>query len=108
MLFRSGRLRIVTEGRARKFVEQVEQITFNGIDAAHRGQVVVFVTERAVLHLRPDGLELTEVAPGVDIERDILAHMGFAPLVRQPVPMDAGLFRPTWGGLAAALRRHAD
>ena len=103
-----GRLRIVTEGRARKFVERVEQVTFNGIDAAERGQAVVFVTERAVFHLRPDGLELTEVAPGVDIERDILAHMGFAPLVRQPVPMDAGLFRPTWGGLAAALRRHAD
>jgi propionate CoA-transferase len=103
-----GRLRIVTEGRARKFVEQVEQITFNGSDAAQRGQAVVFVTERAVFHLRPEGLELTEVAPGVDIERDILAHMGFAPLVRRPVPMDPALFRPTWGGLAAALRRDAD
>jgi propionate CoA-transferase len=98
-----GRLRIVREGRSRKFIEQVEQITFNGIDAAQRGQDVLFVTERAVFRLTPDGLELTEIAPGVDLERDVLAHMGFAPIVRDVRTMDARLFMPAWGGLAQAL-----
>jgi propionate CoA-transferase len=99
-----GRLRIVQEGRSRKFIEAVEQITFNGADAARRGQEVLFVTERAVFALTPDGLELTEIAPGVDLERDVLAHMGFVPLVRQVRAMDARLFMPAWGGLKAALR----
>jgi propionate CoA-transferase len=98
-----GKVRIVQEGKSRKFIEQVEQVTFNGNDAALRGQSVLFVTERAVFELTADGLELTEVAPGVDIERDILAHMGFAPIVRQVRLMDAGLFRPVWGGLAQAI-----
>ncbi len=98
-----GRLRIHQEGRARKFVEQVEQITFNGRDAARRGQEVLFVTERAVFALREDGLELTEIAPGIDLERDVLAHMAFRPLMREVKTMDAGLFRDHWGGLAAAL-----
>jgi propionate CoA-transferase len=98
-----GRLRIVQEGRSRKFIEHVEQITFNGIDAAQRGQEVLFVTERAVFRLSADGLELTEIAPGVDLERDVLAHMGFAPIVRDVRKMDARLFMPVWGGLAQAL-----
>jgi len=98
-----GRLRIVQEGRSRKFIEQVEQITFNGADAARRGQRVLFVTERAVFRLTPDGLELTEIAPGVDLERDVLAHMGFRPLMREVRTMDARLFMPAWGGLKAAL-----
>ncbi len=101
-----GRLRIVQEGRSRKFIEQVEQITFTGIDAGLRGQRVVFVTERAVFQLTPDGLELTEIAPGIDLERDVLAHMGFAPLVRELRTMDARLFMPQWGGLKAALAGH--
>lgn len=98
-----GQLHIRQEGRSRKFVEQVEQITFNGRDAARRGQEVLFVTERAVFALRPDGLELTEIAPGIDLERDVLAHMDFRPLMREVKTMDADLFRQHWGGLAAAL-----
>jgi len=98
-----GRLSIVQEGRSRKFVEQVEQLTFNGRDAALRQQEVSFITERAVLRLRPEGLELTEIAPGIDLERDVLAHMGFRPLIRDLRTMDAGLFSERWGGLAAAL-----
>ncbi|WP_395399594.1 acyl CoA:acetate/3-ketoacid CoA transferase [Pseudoduganella sp. UC29_106] len=101
-----GALRIVKEGRAKKFIGQVEQITFNGADAARRGQQVLFVTERAVFRLTPDGLELTEVAPGVDIERDVLAHMDFKPIMRDVQRMDEGLFRPTWGGLAAIMEGH--
>lgn len=98
-----GRLQIQREGASRKFIAQVEQITFNGRDAALRGQEVLFVTERAVFHLRPEGLELTEIAPGVDLERDVLAQMDFRPLVRDVRLMDAGLFRAQWGGLKAAL-----
>lgn len=98
-----GRLTIVQEGRSRKFVEQVEQLTFNGHDAALRQQEVSFITERAVLRLRPEGLELTEIAPGIDLERDVLAHMGFRPLIRDLRTMDAGLFSTQWGGLRAAL-----
>ncbi len=94
-----GRLVIRKEGRSRKFIERVEQITFNGHDAALREQNVVFVTERAVFHLREDGIELTEIAPGVDLERDVLAHMEFRPIVRDVKLMDAGIFRERWGGL---------
>lgn len=98
-----GRLTIVQEGRSRKFIEQVEQVTFNGLDAAQRQQEVVFVTERAVFRLGAQGLVLTEVAPGVDIERDVLAHMAFRPLMGEVRTMDPALFRETWGGLAAAI-----
>lgn len=101
----NGGLRIVKEGRSRKFIEQVEQITFNGIDAARRGQQVLFVTERAVFRLTSDGLELEEIAPGVDLERDVLAHMGFRPIMRDVRTMDARLFMPVWGGLAETLAR---
>ena len=70
---RDGKLAIVVEARARKFVNAVEHVTFSGPVAARTGRSVLYVTERCVFALRPDGLELTEVAPGVDIERDILA-----------------------------------
>jgi propionate CoA-transferase len=92
--FADGRLEIRSEGRSRKFTHVVEQRTFSGLYAASRGQRVLFVTERCVFLLGPNGLELIEVAPGVEIERDILAHMDFRPLVRDPRPMDARLFRP--------------
>jgi propionate CoA-transferase len=98
-----GKLTIVQEGKARKFIDEVEQVTFNGADAAHRQQQVVFVTERAVFHLREDGLELTEIAPGVDLERDVLAHMAFKPIIRNLKTMDPGIFSERWGGLAAAF-----
>jgi propionate CoA-transferase len=89
-----GRLVISEEAKARKFVEAVEHVTFSGAFAAKRGQRVLYVTERCVFVLTPDGLELTEVAPGVDIERDILALMDFRPLIpRDPVAMDPRIFR---------------
>ena len=89
-----GKLAILEEARARKFVEAVEHVTFSGKFASARGQSVLYVTERCVFALRPDGLELVEVAPGVDIERDILALMDFKPIVRRdPLPMDSRIFR---------------
>lgn len=98
-----GKLTIVQEGKARKFIDQVEQVTFNGHDAALREQQVVFVTERAVFHLREDGLELTEIAPGVDLERDVLAHMAFKPIIKDVKTMDPGIFSERWGGLEASF-----
>jgi propionate CoA-transferase len=98
-----GALRIAREGRSRKFVAVVEEITFNGGLAAASGQPVLFVTERCVFALTALGLELVEVAPGIELERDILALMDFRPLVRDPKPMDARLFRATPMGLEAML-----
>ena len=88
-----GNLRIVKEGRARKFVKQVEQVTFSGQYAAEKGQPVIYVTERCVFQLTDHGLELIEVAPGIDIERDILPHMAFKPHIHKPIPMNPALFR---------------
>jgi propionate CoA-transferase len=88
-----GKLRIVKEGRARKFVNQVEQVTFSGQYAAERGQPVLYVTERCVFLLTDHGLELIEVAPGIDIERDILAHMAFKPHIHKPITMNPRIFR---------------
>ncbi len=87
-----GRLRIVKEGRSRKFVKAVEQVTFSGTFAASKSQPVIYVTERCVFQLTPDGLDLIEVAPGIDIERDILPHMDFKPIITKPMPMDARIF----------------
>ena len=87
-----GKVRIRKEGRARKFVRDVEQITFAGKFAASRSQPVLYVTERCVFQLTPDGLELIEVAPGIDIERDILPHMDFAPIINRPQPMNPRIF----------------
>jgi len=99
-----GRLRIVREGRSRKFIDAVEQVTFSGSYAAETGQAVFYVTERCVLRRTAEGVELTEGAPGVDIGRDILANMGFRPVVHDPKPMDLRLFEPEPMGLEQQLR----
>ena len=98
-----GELRILQEGRAKKFVAEVEQITFNGAYAAERAQPVLYVTERCVFRRSHEGVELIEVAPGIDIERDILAHMGFRPIVHTPDLMDRRIFRDVAMGLDRTL-----
>lgn len=98
-----GRLRIVREGRAAKFVPGVEHVTFSGLYAAETGQPVSYITERCVLQRTKEGMELVEVAPGIDMEHDIFAHMGFKPIVRGPKPMDARIFRPEPMGLEQQL-----
>ncbi|MDB5730577.1 MAG: coenzyme transferase, partial [Variovorax sp.] len=101
-----GRLRILEEGSARKFVQQVEHRTFSGSYAAKRGQTVLYVTERCVFRLCDEGLELTEIAPGIDIERDILSQMDFKPVLNGPPRlMDARIFRPHPMGLREDLLR---
>ena len=98
-----GALHIVRDGIARKFVSQVEHRTFAGHYAAEGGQDVLYVTERCVFRLRPDGLELVEVAPGVDSRRDILDRMDFAPIVVDPRIMDARIFHAAPMGLRSQL-----
>jgi len=101
-----GRLRIVDDGKTKKFVLNVEHRTFSGDYAAKRGQPVLYVTERCVFELTPEGLELIEVAPGVDIGRDILARMEFKPVIRrEPALMDARIFLPEPMGLRDDLLR---
>lgn len=99
-----GRVRIVTEGRTRKFVESVEQVTFSGPLAAAKGQSVRYVTERCVFELRREGLALIEIAPGVDVERDVLAHMAFQPIVGDVALMDPRIYLTKPMGLAGVLQ----
>jgi len=98
-----GKLRIDTEGQTRKFVHAVEQVTFSGPLAAAKGQSVLYVTERCVFRLSASGLQLIEVAPDIDVERDILAQMGFRPVIRDVAVMDARIYQARPMGLAAAL-----
>ena len=76
-------VRVVTEGTLSKFVPQVREVSFNGRLARERGQQVRYITDRAVFALEDDGLVLTEVAPGIDVERDVLGRMGFRPRVAE-------------------------
>jgi propionate CoA-transferase len=99
-----GKLSIASEGKHRKLVGAVEQITASGAYATKVKQKVLFVTERAVFELQDGGLTLIEIAPGVDLEKDVLALMDFKPKVSANLkPMPAGLFRPKWGGLRAII-----
>jgi propionate CoA-transferase len=89
-----GRLAILREGQIAKFRTAVDQITFSGLYAGQIKQNVLYVTERAVFELHPEGLLLTEIAPGIDIEQDILAHMDFRPAIHANIKlMDTELFR---------------
>jgi len=90
---KDGALHILREGTAKKFVAAVQQITFSGDHAAETGQPVFYVTKRCVLQRTPVGVELIEVAPGIDIDRDILEQMDFTPVIRNVRTMDARIFR---------------
>ncbi len=93
------KLHIDQEGKVQKFIDHVEHITFSGKQAMKNGQKILYVTERAVFKLTDEGLELKEVAPGIDIERDILAHMEFKPIINEPKLMDARIFGDELMGL---------
>jgi propionate CoA-transferase len=100
-----GRTAIAREGREKKYVRAVEQVTYSGTLAARNGQRALYVTERAVFRRNEAGrLELIEVAPGIDVERDILAQMQFRPDVAPGLKtMDERIFRPEPMGLAAVI-----
>ena len=90
---RDGGLTIVRDGDIRKFVDRVEHVTFSGDVARKQGKTILYITERCVFRLTSDGMELAEIAPGVDLDRDILAKMDFRPLMpRPPRLMDARIF----------------
>ncbi len=90
---KDGKLNIIKEGKAKKFTNAVEQITFSGNVARQNGKKVTYVTERAIFELRKDGLTLTEIAPGVELQQDILDQMEFKPLIASDLKeMDARIF----------------
>ncbi len=92
-LVQAGRLIIADGAVTPKFLADVEQRTFSGVLAAAAGQPVMYVTERCVFQLTRDGLELVEIAPWVDLEKDILAHIGFEPIINGKLRlMDARIF----------------
>lgn len=100
----NGALRIIREGRVKKFIDAVEQITFSGAYALERNQPILFVTERCVFSLTREGMELIEVAPGIDIHKDILEQMDFAPIVKgTPRLMDGRIFRDEPMGLKQTI-----
>jgi len=89
----NGSLKIVREGKVKKFVDHVEHVTFSGAYAVRKHQAVLYVTERCVFALTAGGMELIEIAPGVDLDKHILSQMGFTPVIHQPPAlMDARIF----------------
>lgn len=90
-----GQLRLLQEGKIAKMIQDVEQVTFSGNYARKRGQNVLYVTERAVFSLDSEGLVLEEIAPGIDLQKDILAQMSFQPRISENLKiMDERIFRP--------------
>ncbi|HXI86034.1 MAG TPA: CoA-transferase [Parvularculaceae bacterium] len=96
-------LSIRREGERKKFRAAVEQITFSGKRAARLRQPVLYVTERCVFRLAEEGVELIEIAPGIDLERDVLQYLEFTPIIGSLTISDARLYRPEPMGLYAAL-----
>lgn len=88
---------IVQEGKQKKFIKQVEQITFSAAQALSNNKPVMYITERAVFQLSPSGLELIEIAPGVDLEKDILQQMEFTPVISPSLKvMPNAIFQPSF------------
>jgi propionate CoA-transferase len=99
-----GRLRILKEGQHKKFLSAVEQVTFSGKRARELGHETMYVTERAVFRLTEHGLRLEEIAPGIDLEHEVLAQMDFTPEIKRPLgTMDPRIFRTEPMGLRALL-----
>jgi propionate CoA-transferase len=99
-----GKMHIVRDGPQAKLVDKVQQITYSGRYGSERHQRVLYVTERAVFRLGDNGVELIEIAPGIDVERDVIGRMGFRPRVSPALKvMDQRLFRPEPVGLADHL-----
>jgi len=95
-----GMLKILQDGSIKKFVKNVEHITFSGEYAGKLGKEVLYVTERAVFRLGKRGLVLEEIAPGVDLEKDVLARMEFSPTVSRELKlMDEKIFREAKMGI---------
>jgi propionate CoA-transferase len=95
-----GKVKILQEGNHLKFIDHVEQITFSGKYAAKNNKPILYVTERAVFKLIDGEVTLIEIAPGIDLEKDILAHMEFKPRIAADLKlMPQEIFYPEWGKL---------
>lgn len=102
----NGRLAILREGAQKKFVNQLKQISFSGEVALDQGKDITYVTERCVFKLTRAGLELVEIAPGVDLQRDILDQMEFRPVISENLKsMPPEIFQEKWGGLKACMTK---
>ncbi len=97
---KNGKLKIIQEGKFSKFLKNVEQITFSGNLANKQNKNIFYVTERAVFKLKKEGLELIEIAPGIDLEKDILGNMDFKPIISENLKlMDERIFKDEPMGL---------
>jgi propionate CoA-transferase len=95
-----GKVKILQEGKKKKFIDHVEQITFSGKYAAKSKKPILYITERAVFKLIGGEVTLVEIAPGINLEKDILAHMEFKPAISPDLKaMPSEIFFPTWGKL---------
>ncbi|NLA85842.1 MAG: hypothetical protein GX847_00890 [Clostridiales bacterium] len=99
-----GKIHIDKEGNSKKFVNEIEQISCNAKMNIDIGKTVIYITERAVFHMTEDGLELIEIAPGVDLNKDVLEVMEFKPLISKNLrEMPSGIFKEHWGELKDIL-----
>ena len=90
-----GKLNILQEGKSKKFISKVQQITFSGDYARQNNQPVLYVTERAVFEMTAEGIKLTEIAPGIDLKRDVLDQVDFEVKVSENLKlMDERIFKP--------------
>jgi propionate CoA-transferase len=101
---KKGKVQILQEGKHKKFLDHVEQITFSGKNAAKENKPILYITERAVFQLIGGKVTLVEIAPGIDLKKDILAHMDFKPAIAPDLTsMPEEIFYPTWGKLKTCL-----
>jgi propionate CoA-transferase len=104
-----GKVKILQEGKQRKFIDQVEQITFSGKYAARSKKPILYITERAVFRLIDGQVTLIEIAPGIDLEKDILAQMDFKPVISPDLKtMPEEIFYPEWGKLKSHIEAKKD
>jgi propionate CoA-transferase len=102
-----GRLVIVKEGSIKKFTNAVDQITFSGKYARTVDQIVYYVTERAVFKLEKEGMVLIEIAPGIDLHKDVLDQMDFKPIISEKLSeMPVEIFQEKWGKLKEIIETH--
>nr|WP_250130161.1 hypothetical protein [Jeotgalicoccus sp. WY2] len=103
----NNELIIDSEGHSKKFVRNVQSMDFNAEYSRELGQNVYYVTERAVFQLTDRGMELIEIAPGLDLERDILSQMDFKPLVSKDLTeISSEIFQESWGQLTQSIKNN--
>lgn len=102
---KNNELHIEEEGHSRKFVDRVQSVDFNAAYSRELGQRVFYVTERAVFRLTDDGLKLIEIAPGLDLQKDVLSQIDFEPIISDELKViDEEIFHEKWGGLSQSIK----